>query len=44
MALYRLADLELLLAHPAIDWDEIRTTPKGRPSPLARLPWPVPGA
>ncbi|MEU9797190.1 hypothetical protein AB0E27_42790 [Streptomyces sparsogenes] len=42
VALYRLGDLELLLAHPAIDWDEIRATPKGRPSPLARLAPPPP--
>lgn len=35
--LYRLGDLELLLVHPAIDWHEIRATPKGRPSALARL-------
>ncbi|WP_331724057.1 hypothetical protein [Streptomyces erythrochromogenes] len=37
VALYRLGDLDVLLEHPAIDWDEIRATPKGRPSPLARL-------
>ncbi|WP_435060330.1 hypothetical protein [Streptomyces sp. bgisy060] len=36
--LYRLGDLEILLVHPAIDWDEIRATPKGRPSALAKLP------
>ncbi len=35
--LFRLGDLELLAEHPAIDWDDVRTTPKGRPSPLARL-------
>ncbi|MGO4636102.1 hypothetical protein AB4225_35065 [Streptomyces sp. 2RAF24] len=35
--LYRLGDLDVLLAHPAIDWQEIRATPKGRPSALARL-------
>ncbi|MGO4636364.1 hypothetical protein AB4225_36510 [Streptomyces sp. 2RAF24] len=37
VALYRLGDLDVLLAHPAIDWDEVRATPKGRPSALARL-------
>ncbi|MFB8407557.1 hypothetical protein [Streptomyces sp. NPDC055912] len=37
VALYRLGDLDVLLAHPGIDWEEIRATPKGRPSPLARL-------
>lgn len=35
--LFRTADLDVLLAHPAIDWDEIRSTPAGRPSPLANL-------
>ncbi|MEV7282895.1 hypothetical protein [Streptomyces sp. NPDC093111] len=37
VALYRLGDLDVLLTHPAIDWDDIRATPKGRPSALARL-------
>ncbi|MFD3874433.1 hypothetical protein [Streptomyces sp. NPDC058623] len=37
VALYRLGDLDVLLVHPAIDWEEIRGTAKGRPSPLARL-------
>lgn len=35
--LYRTGDLDVLLAHPAIDWDTVRATPKGRPSPLAKL-------
>lgn len=35
--LFRTADLDVLLAHPAIDWDEVRATPPGRPSPLAML-------
>jgi hypothetical protein len=35
--LFRSADLSVLLAHPAIDWDAVRATPAGRPSPLARL-------
>lgn len=35
--LFRLGDLEVILAHPAIDWDEIRRTPTGRPSTLARI-------
>lgn len=35
--LYRTGDLDVLLAHPAIDWAEVRATPRGRPSPLARL-------
>lgn len=35
--LYRAGDLDVLLARPAIDWDEVRSTPRGRPSPLARL-------
>ncbi|MFG2299185.1 acyl carrier protein [Streptomyces sp. NPDC048603] len=37
VALYRLGDLEVLLVHPAIDWEEVRATSKGRPSALARL-------
>lgn len=37
VALYRLGDLDVLLAHPAIDWEEVPATPKGRPSALARL-------
>lgn len=36
--LFRTGDLDVLLAHPAIDWDEVRATPRGRPSPLAKLP------
>jgi hypothetical protein len=35
--LFRAGDLDVLLAHPAIDWDAVRYTPKGRPSPLAAL-------
>jgi hypothetical protein len=35
--LYRAAALDALLTHPAFDWDEIRATPRGRPSPMARL-------
>ncbi|WP_370973878.1 hypothetical protein [Amycolatopsis sp. cg9] len=35
--LFRAADLEVLLDHPAIDWDAVRATPAGRPSPLAKL-------
>ncbi|MCW6005555.1 hypothetical protein K1W54_13345 [Micromonospora sp. CPCC 205371] len=35
--LYRQADLDVLAEHPAIDWDAVRATPAGRPSPLARL-------
>jgi hypothetical protein len=37
VALYRQADLDVLAEHPAIDWDAVRATPAGRPSPLARL-------
>ncbi len=38
--LFRAGDLDVLLAHPAIDWDAVRATPRGRPSPLAQLgPW-----
>jgi hypothetical protein len=36
--LFRTGDLDVLLAHPAIDWDEVRATPRGRPSSLAKLP------
>ncbi|MGA4844669.1 hypothetical protein [Streptomyces sp. G45] len=35
--LFRVGDLDLLAVHPAIDWDEVKATPKGRPSPLAKL-------
>jgi hypothetical protein len=35
--LFRTADLEVLLAHPGIDWDAVRATPAGRPSQLAAL-------
>ncbi|MER7623842.1 hypothetical protein [Streptomyces sp. NPDC126503] len=42
--LYRYGDLQQLLTHPGIDWEEIRTTPKGRPSPLAYIPTASPSA
>ncbi len=35
--LFRFGDLEVILTHPAIDWDEVRRTPPGRPSTLARI-------
>jgi hypothetical protein len=35
--LFRAGDLDILLTHPEIDWDKVRATPPGRPSPLARL-------
>ncbi len=35
--LFRVADLDVLAAHPGIDWDEVRATPSGKPSPLASL-------
>ncbi|MGH3647624.1 MAG: hypothetical protein ACRDTM_10695 [Micromonosporaceae bacterium] len=35
--LYRVGDLDVLAAHPGIDWDAVRATPPGRPSPLAVL-------
>jgi hypothetical protein len=35
--LYRTIDLDALLEHPAFDWEEIRATPRGRRSALARL-------
>ncbi|MBF6065435.1 hypothetical protein IU500_34445 [Nocardia terpenica] len=37
VALFRAADLDVIAAHPAIDWDAVRATAAGRPSPLARL-------
>ncbi|MFI1294388.1 hypothetical protein ACH4VM_39515 [Streptomyces sp. NPDC020792] len=37
VAMYRRGDLDVLLGHPAIDWDKVRATPRGRPSALARL-------
>jgi hypothetical protein len=37
VSLYRTADLDALLQHPAFDWDEIRATPRGRRSGLACL-------
>lgn len=37
VALYRVGDLDVIATHPAIDWETVRATPKGRPSPLARL-------
>jgi hypothetical protein len=36
--LFRTGDLDILLTHPAIDWDQVRATPRGRPSALAKLP------
>jgi len=35
--LFRAADLDALLKHPAIDWEQVRATPNGKRSPLARL-------
>ena len=35
--LFRVADLDVLLAHPAIDWEQVRATPARRASPLAVL-------
>jgi hypothetical protein len=37
VSLYQTADVNALLEHPAFDWDEIRTTPRGRRSALAYL-------
>jgi hypothetical protein len=37
LPLFRSADLDVLLGHPSIDWDAVRSTTAGRPSPLARL-------
>lgn len=34
---FRRGDLDALLADPAYDWPAIRATPRGRPSPLAKL-------
>ncbi|MCG6496621.1 hypothetical protein [Kitasatospora sp. A2-31] len=36
--LYRRGDLDSLLRSSRIDWDAVRATPPGRPSPLAQLP------
>lgn len=36
--LYRAGDLTALLARDDVDWDAVRATPKGKPSPLADLP------
>jgi hypothetical protein len=36
--LFRVGDLDALLADPAYDWPAIRATPRGRPSVLAKLP------
>jgi hypothetical protein len=36
--LYRAGDLTALLTRDGIDWDAVRATPKGHPSPLAKLP------
>jgi hypothetical protein len=41
VALYRAENLDVLAAHPAIDGEEIRATPSGRPSALARLTAPT---
>lgn len=35
--LFRHGDLAALLAYEGIDWPAVRATPRGRPSPLARL-------
>lgn len=35
--LFRHGDLAALLAYEGIDWTAVRATPRGRPSPLARL-------
>lgn len=37
VALFRVADLDVLRTYPAIDWNEVRATPTGKPSPLANL-------
>ncbi|CAM5690872.1 putative protein OS=Streptomyces fumanus OX=67302 GN=GCM10018772_70540 PE=4 SV=1 [Streptomyces fumanus] len=36
--LYRQADLDRVLRSSRVDWDAVRATPKGRRSPLAKLP------
>ena len=36
--LYRTGDLDQLTTAPGIDWAAVRATPKGRRSPLVRLP------
>ncbi|HEX5205926.1 MAG TPA: hypothetical protein VFW27_38855, partial [Actinoplanes sp.] len=37
--LYRTADVDAVPgAHPEVDWDAVRATPKGRRSLLARVP------
>ncbi|UQI49837.1 hypothetical protein M1P56_35700 (plasmid) [Streptomyces sp. HU2014] len=36
--LYRQADLDRVLRSPRVDFEAVRATPKGRPSPLAALP------
>ncbi|MGW8768357.1 hypothetical protein ACWGN5_38430 [Streptomyces sp. NPDC055815] len=41
VALFRRGDLDALLADPTIDWNAVRATRKGRPSPLARLASPT---
>lgn len=38
VVLLRRGDLDALLASPDIDWSAVRSTPKGRPSVLAKLP------
>ncbi|MEU6236680.1 hypothetical protein [Kitasatospora sp. NPDC047058] len=37
MPLFRRGNLDVLLAHPGIDWEAVRATARGQPSPLARL-------
>lgn len=38
MAIFRRGDIDDLLKDPGIDWDAVRSVPKGRRSPLAKLP------
>lgn len=37
VSLYRVGDLDAVLADESIDWDAVRATPKGHRSPLAKL-------
>lgn len=39
--LYRVGDLDALLADPTIDWEAVRSIPRGRPSPLGPASRPV---
>ncbi|TXJ83370.1 hypothetical protein E2C11_07785 [Streptomyces lavendulae] len=43
-ALYTTASVDAVIpAHPEVDWEQLRTVPKGRRSPLAALrPEPAP--